>query len=55
MRIGGASRDGMMTVIPVGVAVLVATILLGGPEVGLRVLERAASDAWSAVVVFFRQ
>lgn len=55
MRIGGMARDGMMTVIPVGVALLVAMILLGGPEEGLRALERLAADAWTATAVFFRR
>ena len=54
MRIGGTSRDRMMTLIPAAVAVFAVTMLMGGPEDGLRVLERAASDAWSAIVVFFR-
>jgi hypothetical protein len=48
------ARDGMMTVIPVCVAVLVAMILLGGPDEGLRALERLAYDVWSRAAVFLR-
>lgn len=46
MRIGGATRDSMMTLIPVAVAVLIAIFLLGGPEDALRALERVGYDAW---------
>jgi hypothetical protein len=55
MRIGGTSQDRMMTIVPAAVAVFVAMILLGGPEDGLRTLEQAAADAWSAVVLLFRR
>lgn len=55
MRIGGMARDGMMTVIPVCVAIGVAMLLLGGPEEGLRAVERLAYDAWSHAAVFFRR
>jgi hypothetical protein len=54
MKIGGTARDGMMTIIPVAVAVFVAMILLGGPGEGLRALERLSSDVWGHVVVLFR-
>jgi hypothetical protein len=53
MRIGGASRDSMMTLIPVSVAVLVAMALLGGPEDALRMLERLGYDAWMVVGSWF--
>jgi hypothetical protein len=43
-----------MTLIPITVAVIVASILLGGPEDGVRAIERAVSNAWSTIVVFFR-
>ena len=55
MRIGGMARDGMMTVIPVCVAVLVAMILLGGPEEGLRAMEKLSYDVWTRVSVFLRR
>jgi hypothetical protein len=55
MRIGGTTRDRMMTLIPAAVAIFVATLLIGGPGDGLRVLEQAASDVWSALVLFFRR
>jgi hypothetical protein len=54
MRIGGTTRDQMMTLIPLAVGVIVAAIILGGPQDGLRVLESAVSDAWSAIAVWFR-
>jgi hypothetical protein len=54
MRIGGMARDGMMTVIPVCVAVFVAMIILGGPEEGLRAMERLAYDLWSRAAVLLR-
>ena len=54
MKIGGMSRDGMMTLIPVAVALFVAMILLGGPEEGLRAMERLFGDLWSSVVMLFR-
>jgi hypothetical protein len=55
MRIGGTSRDRMMTLIPLAVGVFLAAILLGGPEDGLRMIESAASDAWSAIALMFRR
>lgn len=54
MKIGGTARDGLMTLIPVVVALVLASILLGGPEQGLRIVEQAAQSAWNATVVFFR-
>jgi hypothetical protein len=53
MRIGGAARDGLMTLIPMGVAVVIAMVLLGGPEATLRVVERVAYDAWLQVGNWF--
>lgn len=55
MRIGGATRDSMMTLIPMGVAVLVTVVLLGGPEDALRTLERLGYDAWMLVGGWFRR
>jgi hypothetical protein len=55
MRIGGASRDSMMTLIPMAVAVLVAMVLLGGPEDALRTFERLGYDAWTMVGTWFRR
>ena len=54
MKIGGTTRDSMMTLIPIAVAFIVASVLLGGPEQGLRAIEQGAQWAWNAVVVFFR-
>ena len=54
MKIGGMARDGVMTLIPVAVALFVASYLLGGPGQGLRVIEQGAQKAWNTVVVFFR-
>ena len=54
MKIGGTTRDSLMTLIPIAVALIVASILLGGPEHGLRVVEQAAQSAWNAVVLSFR-
>jgi hypothetical protein len=55
MRIGGTTRDSMMTLIPVAVAIGVAFYLLGGPEEALRAMERGASDAWLLVSGWFRR
>ena len=55
MRIGGASRDSLMTVIPMAVALLVAMVLLGGPDEAVRALERLGSAAWLAVGSWFRR
>lgn len=55
MRIGGSTRDSMMTLIPVAVAIVVATVLLGGPEDALRALERIAYDTSLTVGGFFRR
>lgn len=55
MRIGGSTRDSMMTVIPVAVAALVTMVLLGGPEEALRSIERVGYDAWTVVGTWFRR
>lgn len=55
MRIGGASRDSMMTLIPLAVAIVVTMVLLGGPEEALRALERVGYDAWMLVGSWFRR
>jgi len=54
MRIGGASRDGAMTLIPLVVAVLVVMLFLGGPDETLRAVERLGTDAWTMVGTWFR-
>jgi len=54
MRIGGASRDSLMTIIPVSVAIFAVIYLLGGPDSALRTMERGASDAWLIVSGWFR-
>jgi hypothetical protein len=54
MKIGGTARDSAMTLIPVAVALFVASYLLGGPDQGLRIIEQGAQKAWNTVVVFFR-
>lgn len=55
MKIGGASRDSMMTLIPLAVAVVIVTVLLGGPEDALRTFERFGYDAWVLVGTWFRR
>jgi hypothetical protein len=55
MRIGGASRDSLMTVIPVTVAIFAVMYLLGGPDAALRAMERGLSDAWMFVSGWFRR
>jgi len=55
MRIGGTTRDRMMTLIPLAVGVFAIAIFLGGPRDGLRMLESMASEAWSAIALFFRR
>jgi hypothetical protein len=55
MRIGGATRDSMMTLIPLAGALVVATVLLGGPENALRALEGLASDAWRTAALWVRR
>ena len=55
MRIGGASRDSMMTLIPMAVAAVIVMVLLGGPEDALRALERVGYDAWQVVGSWFRR
>ena len=54
MKIGGTTRDSLMTLIPIAVTLIVASILLGGPEDGLRFVEQAAQSAWNAVVLSIR-
>jgi hypothetical protein len=54
MKIGGTARDSAMTLIPVAVALFVASYLLGGPDQGLRIIEQGAQKAWSSVVLLFR-
>jgi hypothetical protein len=55
MRIGGTSRDSMMTLIPVTVAIFAVLYLLGGPDDALRAMERGASDLWLVVSGWFRR
>lgn len=55
MRIGGMARDGLMTVIPFAVAVVMAMIVLGGPGEAARAAERVASDAWLWVAQWLRR
>lgn len=55
MRIGGASRDGLMTLIPVAGAIVVVLYLLGGPDAALRAIERGGSDLWLIVSGWFRR
>ena len=55
MRIGGTTRDSMMTLIPMSVAVVVTLYLFGGPEDALRTLERFGYDLWQAGSVWFRR
>ena len=55
MRIGGTTRDSLMTLIPFTVAVVAVMYLLGGPEEALRALERGASDVWLLVSSWFRR
>jgi hypothetical protein len=55
MRIGGATRDTMMTLIPMSVAVVVTLYLLGGPEDALRTLDRVGYEVWQAIGVWFRR
>jgi hypothetical protein len=54
MKIGGTTRDSMMTLIPLAVAILVASILLGRPADGVRAIETGAEKVWATVVLFFR-
>lgn len=55
MKIGGMTRDALMTLIPIAVAIIVATVLLGGPEDGLRAIETGAERVWASVSVWFRR
>jgi hypothetical protein len=55
MRIGGTTRDSMMTLIPVAIAIGVVFYLLGGPDDAIRTMERAAGDAWLVVGGWFRR
>ena len=55
MRIGGASRDSMMTLIPVAIAIVTVLYLLGGPDDALRAMERGAGDVWLIVSGWFRR
>lgn len=55
MRIGGAARDSLMTVIPILVIVFVAMIFFGGPGDALRSLERFSADVWTTVSTWFRR
>jgi hypothetical protein len=55
MRIGGTTRDSMMTLIPLAVAIGVVFYLLGGPGDALRALERGGSDLWLTVSGWFRR
>jgi hypothetical protein len=55
MRIGGTSRDSLMTLIPIGVAIIAVTYLLGGPDKALRALDQGASEVWQVVSVWFRR
>jgi hypothetical protein len=55
MRIGGASRDNLMILIPVAAALGVAVVLLGGPDDALRAIERTAWDGWDMVANWFRR
>ena len=54
MRIGGASRDSMMTLIPVAIAIVAVLYLLGGPDDALRAIERGAGDLWATMSGWFR-
>jgi len=54
MRIGGASRDSMMSLIPLAVAIVAVVYLLGGPDNALRAMERGASDVWLVMSGWFR-
>ena len=54
MRIGGTSRDSMMTLIPVSVAIFAVMYLLGGPDNAMRVMERGATEVWMTVSGWFR-
>ena len=54
MRIGGTSRDSMMTLIPVLVAFVAVMYLLGGPDNALRAMERGAGELWMTVSSWFR-
>jgi hypothetical protein len=54
MRIGGTSRDHLMTLLPLCVAVVVAFVLLGGPRNALRMMEATAWDCWTVVSLWFR-
>ena len=55
MRIGGATRDSMMTLIPMAVAVVVTLYLLGGPEDAFRTLERVGYELWQMISGWFRR
>jgi hypothetical protein len=54
MRIGGTSRDSLMTLIPVSVAIFAVMYLLGGPDDTLRAIERGAGELWLTVTGWFR-
>jgi hypothetical protein len=55
MRIGGTTRDSLMTLMPVSVAIFTVIYLLGGPDTALRQIERGATDAWLLVSGWFRR
>ena len=54
MKIGG-NGEFWMVIGPLIAALLVATVVAGGPGDMLVVAERFTNDAWSAVVVAFRR
>ena len=55
MRIGGATRDSMMTLIPMAVAIGVSVYLLGGPEDAFRTIERLGYELSQLIAGWFRR
>lgn len=55
MRIGGTTRDSMMTLVPMAVAVAVTFYLLGGPDDAFRTLERIGYELWQLIGGWFRR
>jgi hypothetical protein len=55
MRVGGGGREQWMVILPIAGLFVLTTVLLGGPEDALSVLEHTFYSAWDAASVYFRR
>lgn len=55
MRIGGGEREQWMVVLPIGGLVVLTTVLLGGPDQVLSVVEHTLYAAWDAASLLLRR